>query len=299
MGQDQNHDDSQPFLIEGKLTNLHWELGRENLLAKIHKHYRGSSVVTGVGAAVGDLFGQVANSAMLAMYDGEDTQNFLCLINDEPACGQFGGAEYLPEGGNVKAVVSRRDGVLVVHAAMDEAREMVWINHPYGKRAEMWENVKIGLSFFLWNNIFFPYYFCLLAKKVSFGMISSFFIGGRGLSGHDPLAIQGPERHCQLEHGILPPARVREAQPGEPEFPVFLRDACQRRGAARRVVGHRRIPIPRHVFSEGCRQGRKSQIDFPEARQEEKVSQDHDGNQPFLIEGKQLPVPLHVRHHGF
>ena len=155
---DQDHDvsddhNNKPFLIEGKLTNLHWELGRENLLAKIHKHYKGTAVVTGVGAVVGDMFGQVANSAMLAMYDGEDTQNFMCLINDEPVCGQFGGAEHLPEGENIKAVVSRRDGVLYVHAVMDNARGMVWVSHPYGTRAERWENAKLGFFLFLGVNI--------------------------------------------------------------------------------------------------------------------------------------------------
>jgi len=146
---------NKPFLIEGKLTNLHWELGRENLLAKINEHYKRNAVITGVGAAVGDMFGQVANSAMLAMYDGEDTQNFMCLINDQPACGQFGGAEHLPEGENVKVVVSRREGVLYVHAVMDEERGMVWISHPYGTRAEMWMNVKLGLYCFLFVMLLF------------------------------------------------------------------------------------------------------------------------------------------------
>lgn len=142
-----------PFLIEGKLTNLHWEMGSENLLAKVSKHYKGNAVVTGAGATVGEMFGQVANAAMLAMYDGEDTQNFMCLIDDQVACGQFGGAEQLPEGGTIKAVVSRKDGVLYVHAAMDEARELVWINHPWGTRAEMWANLKLGIFLFLFGMV--------------------------------------------------------------------------------------------------------------------------------------------------
>lgn len=145
----------QPFLIEGKLTDLNWELGSENLLEKVSKHYKGNAVVTGTGALVGDMFGQVANAAMLAMYDGEDTQNFMCLIDDQPACGQFGGAEHLPEGGKIKAVVSRRDGVLYVHAVMDAKRELIWINYPLGTRAEMWANVRLGWYFFLAGVVFF------------------------------------------------------------------------------------------------------------------------------------------------
>jgi len=92
-----------PFLLEGKLTNLQWERGSQNLLEKVSKHYKRNAVVTGAGAAVGDLFGQVANSAMLAMYDGEDTQNFMCLIDDQVACGQFGGAEQLPVGSRIES----------------------------------------------------------------------------------------------------------------------------------------------------------------------------------------------------
>lgn len=142
-------DENSFFLTEGKLTNLHWELGSENLLAKVNKHYKGNAAITGAGAAVGEMFGQVANAAMLAMYDGEDTQNFMCLIDDQPACGQFGGAEHLPDGSRVKAVVSRHDGVLYVHAAMDTERLLVWINYPLGTRAEMWVNIKLGGYLFL------------------------------------------------------------------------------------------------------------------------------------------------------
>lgn len=138
-----------PFLIEGKLTNLHWEIGSENLLAMVNKHYKGSAAITGAGAAVGEMFGQVANAAMMAMYDGDDTQNFMCLIDDKVACGQFGGAEYLQDGGQIKAVVSQQNGVLYVHAAMDQARGIVWINHPWGTRAEMWANFKLGFYLFL------------------------------------------------------------------------------------------------------------------------------------------------------
>ena len=170
--------DSQPFLIEGKLTNLHWELGRENLLAKINEHYKRNAVITGVGAAVGDMFGQVANSAMLAMYDGEDTQNFMCLINDQPACGQFGGAEHLPEGENVKVVVSRREGVLYVHAVMDNARKIVWINHPWGGQAELWANVKLGLFCFLWVNITFVIFWLIGGKEALWETMQMSLFGG-------------------------------------------------------------------------------------------------------------------------
>ena len=157
--------ENSPFVIEGKLTHLHWELGSENLLAKVDKHYKANAALSGAGAAIGDMFGQVANSAMLAMYDGEDTQNFMCLIDDQPACGQFGGAQHLPEGENVKAVVSRKGGVLYVHAVMDTDNQIVWIGFPRGTRAEMWWNIKLGGYLFLFAMFFLSIVFLFIGPK--------------------------------------------------------------------------------------------------------------------------------------
>lgn len=174
--------DGGPFLIEGKLTNLHWELGSANLLAKVSEHYKRNAVVTGAGAAVGDMFGQVANAAMLAMYDGEDTQNFMCLIDDQVACGQFGGAEQLPEGAKIRAVVSRKNDVLYVHAVMDEANGMVWINHPWGTRAEMWANLKLALFAFLVANVSFAIFWMFSGKSSFWETMQYSFFGGLLLS---------------------------------------------------------------------------------------------------------------------
>ncbi|MDR2209769.1 MAG: hypothetical protein LBE22_12615 [Azoarcus sp.] len=225
--------DGQPFPIKGKLTHLHWELGSENLLAKINKHYKGTAVVTGVGAAVGDMFGQVANSAMLAMYDGADTQNFMCLIDDQPACGQFGGAEHLPEGGNVKAVVSRRDGVLYVHAAMDEARGMVWINHPWGTRAEMRANAKLGLFCFLGMNIMFVIFWLIGGKGSLWETMQMSLFGGGALcllmtlwSFKDLKGIAGPSTEYFRLLGFENPESVNLNFP----YKYALYEECSERG---------------------------------------------------------------------
>lgn len=172
----------QHFLIEGRLTNLHWELGSENLLAKVSQHYKENAILSGAGAVVGDMFGQVASSAMLAMYDGEDTQNFICLINDQVACGQFGGAELLPEGENIKAVVSRGDDFLYVHAVMDEAKRVVWIKHPLGSRAEMWANLKVAFFVFLAVNAGFSLFWLMGGKNGFFDNIKFSLITGAGIS---------------------------------------------------------------------------------------------------------------------
>ena len=139
-------DDSEPelFLVVGRLSEIHVERDRENLLLKIDKHYQGRSIVTGAGAVVGDMFGQAASAASLAMYDGEDTQNFACLIDDKVMCGHFGGAEWLIEDHVVKAVVSKQDDVLFAHAIMDEKAGTVWVSHAWGSKAESMANWKIA-----------------------------------------------------------------------------------------------------------------------------------------------------------
>jgi hypothetical protein len=137
-------EEDEMFLVEGFLSELHVESGTENLLTRIDKHYRGKAVLTAAGAAVGDLFGQAATAASLVMYDGEDTQNFACLIGDEVMCGQFGGAEWLKVGSRIKAVVSRRKAVLYAHALMDEKQGLLWVGHAWGSKAEARANWKIA-----------------------------------------------------------------------------------------------------------------------------------------------------------
>lgn len=207
--------EGDPFLVEGKLTNLHWELGSANLLAKVSEHYKRNAIVTGAGAAVGEMFGQVANAAMIAMYDGEDTQNFMCLIDDQVACGQFGGAEQLPEGGRIKAAVSRKDGVLYVHAAMDEAREIVWINHPWGMRAEMWANLKLALFAFLVGNGSFAIFWMLSGKGSFWDTMKYSLFGGLVLCSvmavwafKDLKAIAGPSTEYFRLLGFADPESV-------------------------------------------------------------------------------------------
>jgi hypothetical protein len=132
------------FVIEGVITDLHVEIGKQNLFAKIDKHYRGKSFCTGIGTATGDLFGQVAASAMLAMYDGEDTENFLCLIDGQVMCGTFAGASKLPVGEKIKAVVHKQGDILVAEGILSESKGLVWIHHAWGSHAERMANFKIG-----------------------------------------------------------------------------------------------------------------------------------------------------------
>lgn len=98
-------DEGEMFVIEGLISELQVAPGKENLLQQLDKHYKGQAALTGAGAIAGGMYGQAANAAMLSMYDGEDTENFLCLIDGQVMCGTFGGASKLPEGSKVRAVV--------------------------------------------------------------------------------------------------------------------------------------------------------------------------------------------------
>jgi len=162
--------DSNFFVIEGVLTELHVSPGKENLLEKIDKHYQSKSVITGLGTAVGELYGQVAASAAVAMYEGEFTENFVCLIDNQAVCGTFGGASKLPVGKKVKAIVSKKGNVLVAEGILSDSEGLVWIAHAWGFKAEQLANYKIATGCFLFQLIA-TFLACLLSGE--FG--TSFF----------------------------------------------------------------------------------------------------------------------------
>ena len=142
------------FVIEGLLTELQVSHGRQNLLAQIDKHYRSTSVITGAGAVVGDLYGQAAGAAAVALYDGEDTENFMCMIADQVVCGTFGGASKLPTGTPVRAVVQRQDNVLIAEGILSESEGLVWVGHAWGVKAERNANFKIATWCFCLTMVF-------------------------------------------------------------------------------------------------------------------------------------------------
>ena len=150
FNQQQFTQDDNPFVIEGTLTELNWDIGKQNLFAKIDRYYKEKNAITALGAAVSDLYGNAATSAMVAMYDGDETQKFICLIEDQVVCGQFAGAEHFPDQGHVKAVVSKKNGLLIAHAMMAPEKGLLWVHHPYGYVAERFSSLKwtIGLSIF-------------------------------------------------------------------------------------------------------------------------------------------------------
>lgn len=137
-------EDDEPFVVEGVISELHVSYGKQNLLSQIDKQYKSKSALTGLGAIAGGMYGQVANSAMLAMYDGENTENFLCLIDNQVMCGTFGGASKLPIDQKVKAVVRKRGNVFVAEGVLSESMGLVWLSHAWGWKAERTANFRIA-----------------------------------------------------------------------------------------------------------------------------------------------------------
>lgn len=138
------HYDNEMFVVEGVISDLEVAQGTENLFQQLDVHYKGKSAVAGVGAVVGGMYGQVANAALLAMYDGEDTENFICKIGDQVVCGTFGGASKLPQGNKVKAVVQKQGDVLVAKGILSEDKGFVWLSHAWGWKAERATNFKMA-----------------------------------------------------------------------------------------------------------------------------------------------------------
>ena len=172
----------KPFVVEGLLTCVHWELGRDNLSAKIDKHYKRQSVAASVGGAAGDMFGQATSAAAIAMYDGEDTQNFACMVGEQVVWGDFAGAELLPEGEEVKAVVVRQGAALCALSIMAPSRGLLWIKHPWGVKAEALANLRLAIFGFVFGLLCWAGGYWLLGLTESFwghmasGALAAFLI---------------------------------------------------------------------------------------------------------------------------
>lgn len=136
-------------VIEGMLSELQVAPSVENLLERIDKNYREKSLLTGLAAVAGDLYGQASSSAMLAMYEGEYTENFLCLLNGKVLCGSFGGASKLPTDKKVKVLAEEiQQDVWVAKAILCEELGWLWIHEPIAHVAMHKSNFKWG--FWLW-----------------------------------------------------------------------------------------------------------------------------------------------------
>ncbi|MGF6348318.1 hypothetical protein [Variovorax sp. W2I14] len=211
-----DNDQADMFLIEGVLSELHVEHGVENLLQKISRHYRGRSVLTGAAAAASGLFGQTANAAMLAMYDGEATQNFACIINGQVVCGQFSGAQLLQEGSRVRVAASHKGDVIVARGILDERQGLVWVAHAWGAGAEKAANWKMAWWFFGLGNAFFAATYWFIGGRGSFLENQLLYLAGLAVlcfgmalwANKDMQALAAPSTEVFRLLGFAEPAKV-------------------------------------------------------------------------------------------
>lgn len=172
------------ILIEGVISDLNVGRGKENLLIQINKRYRKGRVLTGLGSIVGELLDIASTNASQSMYDGEDTENFICLIDEKVVCGTFAGASKLPVGKIVRVVAEKLDGVYVAKGILSESEGFVWITHAWGSQAESIENYKIGWWCFVFQFV------CIMLVTIFSGPFSETFfwamftvsvVGGGGI----------------------------------------------------------------------------------------------------------------------
>jgi hypothetical protein len=128
------------FVVEGVIGRFEWTAGRENLLERIQKNTRQKNAAVATSAAVVGMYGTMAASAAVAMYDGEYTENCVFEIGDKIFFGRFCGAHKLANGDHVRVVASPSDtDVLILHAVQRLADELVWLpSHVFrGDRAAL------------------------------------------------------------------------------------------------------------------------------------------------------------------
>ena len=133
-------------VIDGTITDFYWDRGTVNLLEQIQQKSKAKNVAIGVAAAATDMYGIVASSAALAMYEGEDVENFVCRIDNSIVCGQFSGANHLKNGDTVKAVVTQQGDVFFTHAILRHADEVLWlpVGSYMGSNADLRGNMRMA-----------------------------------------------------------------------------------------------------------------------------------------------------------
>jgi hypothetical protein len=143
------------FLIQGTIEHFQWAEGHENLVEQIAKRARTKGSIASAAAAALDMYGSLATSAMVAMYDGEPTENFAFGMSADVVCGTFSGARKLRNGDQIRAIVSRQASrVLYAHAIQRARDELVWLPSQVhcGNKAALKRDIKTAIhaSIFSW-----------------------------------------------------------------------------------------------------------------------------------------------------
>lgn len=142
--------DAPMFVVRGNVTMLHIAKGRVNLLQGM----RNKVAASGVAASIANMSGIAANSVMLALYDGEEVEHFVCFIGDQAVVGTFEHVNF-KDGDEVHAVVTQIDqGTLFAHAVVRPKDGLLWmpyaVNQGRGGIAFWYVKLSGGLSIFGW-----------------------------------------------------------------------------------------------------------------------------------------------------
>lgn len=145
---------SELFTINGTIENFRIRPGVINLIADIQN----PAFFAGITAGLIDEPGVFANSASLAMYDGEDVEHIALLIDGILAIGTFEWLKDLKIGDEVTLVVSKiYDGPLFVHAILRKTDQLLWTPYSINHTRLGWtiHAVKLGgLAFLIYLAIF-------------------------------------------------------------------------------------------------------------------------------------------------
>ena len=139
------------FVIEDVITELHVAVGIEKLLARIAPHCQSSDAAAGRADLLSECRVRI-RAALVAMGDDDDdTEKFACLVGHRVMCGSFAGASKLPVGKEIKAVVAKRDGVLVARALLSEDMGFIWANCVAGAKADRWAGFAMAFYLFCFS----------------------------------------------------------------------------------------------------------------------------------------------------
>jgi hypothetical protein len=131
------------FTIEGSIQALRLAAGVRDLVEDITNGAFFTSVVAGMSGE----YGVMANSASLAMNEGEDVEHLALLVNDTLAVGTFEWLRDLKVDDFVTLVVSRiAEGPLFVHAILRKRDQLLWtpIGIDYTRLGWVMYSIKLG-----------------------------------------------------------------------------------------------------------------------------------------------------------
>lgn len=118
----QSNEDEMTIIV-GSVATMYVTDGTVNLL----KGMQGKMLAAGMAGAVEGMAGTVANSAMLAMYDGESVQHFGCCIGEKMVIGTFENIGFV-DGDQVTMIVSKLDEqAYFAHAVIRPKDALLWM----------------------------------------------------------------------------------------------------------------------------------------------------------------------------